>query len=425
MAPSESLSRKIRWIFILQGVAASVLVMIGTLYGSLLLRDMLLKQRLLAEVDRAWELVERSPDAVIPGNATFESYFVPAGDMPDEVPPDLRALAPGLHRITEGTRRLSYVSERAEGTLYVTMSPGTTDRIVKWISVLAVALAVLGIAFISWLGYRRCKRIVAPVSQLTDRVLAWDPRSPQSPRFDMGGAGGESTYEVAHLSDALASMSRRVEEYVDRERNFTRDASHELRTPVTVVRMAGDLLEGESLSPRGERSLRRIRQATQDMESLIDAFLVLARHPDVPVDSEDVQVQEIVHEEVAGAIKCLEGKDVKLHVALHADPQVHAPPRVLGVILSQLLGNACNFTQEGRVDVAVETDRVEIRDTGIGMDEDTMAHAFDPFWRADISDYTAKGMGLTIAQRLAERFGWSIALHSEPGRGTLAVLKFS
>ncbi len=424
MAPSESLSRKIRWIFILQGVAASVLVMIGTLYGSLLLRDMLLKQRLLAEVDRAWELVERSPDAVIPGNATFESYFVPAGDMPDEVPPDLRALSPGLHRINAETRQLSYVSGRAQGMLYVILSPGTTDRIVQWVSVLAVALSVLAIAFISWLGYRRCKRIVAPVSRLTDSVLAWDPRNPQPPRFQSAGSG-EGTYEVAHLSDALNSMSRRVEEYVDRERNFTRDASHELRTPVTVVRVAGDLLESEALTPRGERSLRRIRQATQDLESLIDAFLVLARHPDVPVDSEDLQVQEIVHEEVAAAVKCLEGKDVKLHVAIHADPEVHAPPRVMGVILSQLLRNACNFTEQGRVDVSLETDRIEIRDTGIGMDEDTMAHAFDPFWRADISDYTAKGMGLTIAQRLAERFGWSIALHSEPGRGTLAVLKFS
>ena len=425
MAPSESLSRKIRWIFILQGVAASVLVMLGTLYGSLLLRDVLLKQRLMTEVQRSWELIEQSPNPPLPRNATFESYFVPAGEMPDHVPPNLRPLTSGLHRSSTDTRRISYVSERADGTLYLSMSPGTTDRIVKWISVLAVAMSVLGIAFISWLGYRRCKRIVAPVSQLTDRVLAWDPRSPQPPQFDLGGPGGENTYEVAHLGDALASMSRRVEEYVDRERNFTRDASHELRTPVTVVRMAGDLLESETLSVRGERSLRRIRQATQDMESLIDAFLVLARHPDIPVDSEDVQVQDVVHEEAASAGKWLEGKDVTLRVMVNADPQVHAPPRVLGIIVSQLLRNACNFTTQGQVDMAIERDRVEIRDTGIGMDEDTIAHAFDPFWRADISDYTAKGMGLTIAQRLAERFGWSIALHSEPGRGTLAVLKFA
>lgn len=151
----------------------------------------------------------------------------------------------------------------------------------------------------------------------------------------------------------------------------------------------------------------------------------LARHPDVPVDSEDVSVQEVVHEEAANAREWLEGKPVNLVVLPTADPQIHSPPRVIGVIVSQLLRNACHFTDEGSVQIEVLGDRVEIRDTGIGMDEETMAKAFDPFWRADLSNYTAKGMGLTLAQRLAERFGWKVLLESQPGQGTLATLRFS
>ena len=68
---------------------------------------------------------------------------------------------------------------------------------------------------------------------------------------------------------------------------------------------------------------------------------------------------------------------------------------------------------------------VAVRDSGIGMDKETLARAFDPFWRADISDYTAKGMGLTIAQRLAERLGWSLRLESKLGEGTRATLQFA
>lgn len=425
MTPTETLSRKIRWIFIVQGVIASLLITLGTLYGSLFLRDILLRQQIAEEAGRLWTLVDADPQAALPHSAYYERYFVPARSMPDKVPPALRALPPGFHRMHDGTWRLAYVSERSEGTIYLNVAPGVTDNIVLWISILGVGLAVIGIAFISWLGYRRCKQIVAPVSQLADAVQAWDPRSPQLTRFDSPEVSGANTYEVAHLGDALASMSRRVEEYIDRERNFTRDASHELRTPVTVVRVAGDLLSTETLSPRGERSLRRLRQATDDMEVLIDAFLVLARHPDVPVDSEDVSVQEIVHEEAANAREWLEGKPVNLVVLPTADPQIHSPPRVIGVIVSQLLRNACHFTNEGSVQIEVLGDRVEVRDTGIGMDSDTLAKAFDPFWRADLADYTAKGMGLTLAQRLAERFGWKVLLESQRGQGTLATLRFS
>ncbi|MGY0505959.1 sensor histidine kinase [Luteimonas sp. e5] len=425
MAPQKSLSRKIRWIFILQGLIASVLVTAGTFYGSMLLRDSLLKQRLVNEVDRTWQLLAQDPRARLAESATIRSYFVPSGAMPDAVPPQLRALSPGLHNVHDGDWRVAYVSQRAEGVVFVQAAPGATDGLVARVAVLAALLSVLSVILLSLLGYRRCKRIVAPISRLTDRVLAWDPRRDQVVDYDVAELGGEGTYEVDHLGDALTRMSRRMLDHVERERDFTRDASHELRTPVSVVRVASDLLASEDLSPRGERSLRRIRDATGDMQELIDAFLILARHPDVPVESERVRVQDVAHEEAANVEYWLQGKDVRMLVLTTADPYIEAPPRVLGVIISQFLRNACRFTEQGSIELEVLADRLEVRDTGIGMDPETLARVFNPFWRADISDHTAKGMGLTVAQRLAQRFGWDIQLRSQPGHGTVAVLKFA
>ena len=100
--------------------------------------------------------------------------------------------------------------------------------------------------------------------------------------------------EARQLAQALHTLGERVEAFVARERNFTRDASHELRTPLTVIRVAADLLEAErELSPRGERSLRRIQRASRDMEQVIDAFLILAREADIEPQAEHFAVSDI------------------------------------------------------------------------------------------------------------------------------------
>jgi len=103
---------------------------------------------------------------------------------------------------------------------------------------------------------------------------------------------------------------------------------------------------------------------------------------------------------------------------------LHGPPRVLQVVVSNLVRNACNYTDEGRVDVYVENDRVRVRDTGIGMSAETMARAFEPFYRAEPERPQGTGLGLLIVKRLCDRFGWTITLTSEPGLGTEAVVVF-
>jgi signal transduction histidine kinase len=161
------------------------------------------------------------------------------------------------------------------------------------------------------------------------------------------------------------------------------------------------------------------------MEELVDAFLVLARHPDVPLDMEEIDIAEVVHEHAALALPLLEGKQVVIDVVEHAQPRVQAPLRVPGVMLAQLLRNACAHTDQGRIEVRIESDRIEVEDTGAGMDAATLARAFQPFFRGSESVVSSKGLGLHVVQRLAERLGWSVDLHSSPGAGTTATIRFA
>ena len=94
-------------------------------------------------------------------------------------------------------------------------------------------------------------------------------------------------------------------------------------------------------------------------------------------------------------------------------------------MLGNLLDHACTFTEQGRIVVTIDNDRVIVQDTGIGMAADVVQRAFDPFFRADPNAPEAKGLGLSIVRRLGERFGWPVTLESAPNTGTTAIIHFA
>ena len=415
----ERLHSQLLWVFALQALIASLLLALGLAYGGSYLRDRMLRDRMEAESAHMWAAIEREPQASLHAGAGIEAWLLPAHGLPA----GLRDLAPGFHSI-EGDNSYAFVSERGGRRLVLTMQSRAADRIVLYNTLLALLLGVTGIVAIAWLGYRSCKAAVAPVAQLAEDLSHWDPAAPAVHAFDRIGSG-QAVAEVEQLRTSLTAVAGRMHEYVEREHDFTRGASHELRTPLTVVRVATDLLGQESaLSDRGQRSLGRIGNAVREMGELIDVFLMLARHPDVPLERDDIDLAAIVHEQVTLAQPLLKGKPVRMEIVEHAQPQVQAPPRVPGVLIAQLVRNACEHTDAGRIEVLVEDDRIEVGDTGIGMDAATLARAFQPFFRGESPGVAGRGLGLHLARRLGERLGWTVELRSAPGVGTTATVRF-
>jgi signal transduction histidine kinase len=97
---------------------------------------------------------------------------------------------------------------------------------------------------------------------------------------------------------------------------------------------------------------------------------------------------------------------------------------VLGVMLSNLLRNACLYTEKGSITVRIGTDSVSVEDTGCGMSAEQLESAFTPFYRGGRVGVRGHGIGLTIVRRLSDRFGWPVHLVSDPGKGTEATIRF-
>lgn len=420
----KQLKSRIRDVFLLQGIIAAVLLVIGTFIGNQLMAEGLLRDRIRTESDRMWDLVQRDPAKPLPNGFGYQAWFVPTGMQPDTVPPQLRVTSPGFHRDPDGGSMV-YVGEHAEGRLYLRVEPAFASRLVQWSSILAAMLSLIAIATLSWLGHRRFQRMMAPLERLSHAAERWRPESTVSQELIEASAIREPLDEVERLRHALIDMTTRMDAFVRRERDFTRDASHELRTPLTVIRLAGDLLQGEEgLSARGGRAVQRIQSQSTQMEGLVDAFLLLARDPRLPMAVTETSLAEVVESEVEQARERLGSKPVVLRTQINAYPVIDAPARLPAVVLGQLLQNACDFTERGEIIVSVGTDRIEIRDTGVGMDDAALDRVFEPFFRADAGT-ESRGLGLNVVRRLVDRMGWTVALDSKPGVGTTAIVRFT
>ena len=421
----QGLPRKIRYAFVTQGLLLALAVVFGVSLVTLFTRDALVTQRLVVEAEGFWERQAAGGPRVLPSNRTMQGYFRPAQGGPP-VPPDIEGLPEGISYLY-ASHQAVLVQGGPGGVLYLVLRTNTVDRLMGSSALAMILLGLLVAVAITSLTYRKSRSIVLPVNRLAEEVSRWDPtHGDLTPPLASTSLSGEQSREVRALSQALNGLAARVAEFVQRERNFTRDASHELRTPLTVIRVASDMvLADPTLPPQGRRPIERIQRAARDMEAVVDAFLVLARESGVAPVSEHVDVAEVVREEVEKARPLLAGKPVELSLTVDAGPALFVPPSVLGVVVRNLLQNACHFTERGGVDVSVGHDRVVVRDSGIGMSADTLRHVYDPFFRADAFSPLGKGFGLTIANRLVRRFGWQLQLESVERQGTVATLRFT
>jgi signal transduction histidine kinase len=219
--------------------------------------------------------------------------------------------------------------------------------------------------------------------------------------------------EIGSLAQSFDAMLDRLEDGFARERQFISDASHELKTPLTVINANAQMLQRwADRDPQvREESLRAIGDESASLASMVNGMLLLAKAEsgdDIP--REPVALANVVADAVRGARGRAEEKGLELEfdAAAGEGPIVLGDSKLLGQLFTNLIDNAIKFTQTGRIDVslAVQDGRavVEIRDTGVGIDAEAMGRVFDRFFRADPSRNRAipgTGLGLAIVRSIA------------------------
>ena len=272
-------------------------------------------------------------------------------------------------------------------------------------------------------------RAIEPVETLINEVEAiTDGRSLH--RRLPSDLGNE---ELSRLGITLNAMIARLETSFSALRRFTADASHELKTPLTVLRADVERAMHPGTN-RGERmvALEEALQETARMADLVDSLLTLARADEGRFDIHrtPVELEPLVREVFETAVILGEDAGLTLSLSSLENGIVMCDRTRLRQLLLNLVTNAIKYTPRGgHVEVAVthktpEEIAIAVRDTGIGISAGDQAHIFDRFWRADrarsrASERGGFGLGLSIAQWIVQAHGGTINVQSRLGRGTI------
>lgn len=288
-----------------------------------------------------------------------------------------------------------------------------------------ILLAALGV------GWVLAKWALEPVGEMIDELEAiTDGRSLHR---RLPGAGLEETDdEIGRLANTLNAMMARLETSFAALRRFVADASHELKTPLTVMRAGVErALTDPRTAPEALVPLEETLQEVRRMTELVDALLTLAR-----VDEGRLELHREPTDLVALVAEVYEtaqmlGEEAGLTVALESPA---APVRAevdaarLRQLVLNLVTNAVKYTPDGgQVSLTLGATEhhatITVRDTGIGIAPGDLTHVFERFWRADAArsrtgDRPGIGLGLAIGKWIAEAHGGTLAVSSRPGRGS-------
>ncbi len=384
-----------------------------------LLEDEMLNRTLVRQMQQFKMDVANRPQIAPPSAGGLSGYVVRSAADRARLPREIADLSQGVHEDIEIQGRVYFVAVDALGTarLYLLLDTERVDALEADVVGVAILMGLVALGLATGLGLAMARAVMRPVAELADDVAHLDPT-----RRGQRLRNRYADREVGIIAAAFDDYMERLERVLEREQAFTEDASHELRTPLAIISSAAELLAEEpGLSATAAERILRIRRATGQMQSLIEALLFLARG-ESGGRPQQCALDQIVKEAVDVVSAGAAAKSLRVVVALEP-VAVNGAPVMVACVVNNLLLNAVNFTQSGAINVRLTPSELVVRDTGIGIPPQDLSRIFERRYRGAQS--RGLGLGLYLVSRICERLGWVIETESAEGSGTTFRIRLS
>ncbi|MDY0747457.1 ATP-binding protein [Paucibacter sp. R3-3] len=331
---------------------------------------------------------------------------------------------------------LGFTNVRANGTEYRVLSVQSGREVLQvaqdlavrqrlasrlaWRTVTPIALMLpVLMLVIGWVVSRSLAPVERVRRQLSRRAAA-----------DLAPVGEDDLpAEIRPMVHELNSLLGRVQQSFELQRNFVADAAHELRSPLTALKLQVQALQRAADEPTRALVQGRLAAGIERATHLVEQLLLLARQEAALTEPQALDLQALVRQVMGEQAATAQAREIDIGL-VHADElQVRGRADALRVLVRNLLDNAIKYTPSGgRVDVSLRAEggaaRLVVEDSGPGIREDERARVFDRFYRSASTQGTAvtgSGLGLAIVKSIADRHGATLTLDRSQTLGGLRV----
>ena len=376
----------------------------------------LLEQQTENEIDNIPKSLAANPQAILPQTSHLKSYL---DSRQDSLPPEwMRSLPPGDHHDIVIADQYYHVVVRdsAAGTIYLQYDITEIEASENMLNLIILAAWIALIILVIVLARSVSHWLADPVARLSEEVSKLDP--------DLRGVQLQTQFsndEVGSIAAAFDRYLRRMDEYVRKQQAFAAMASHELRSPMTIVQTSADLIEAQHQDKTTLKQVENIIRATRSMSDTVEALLQVTRDIKNQQAMEPVALRALVEEICQLIAPEVNIKKIRIQNHIPADVVLPASKTLLSVVCTNIIKNAVKHGGNSSIEIHWQAPELTVSDDGIGIDPQELDGLFEFAKKGQASQ--GYGIGLYVSKLICDHQSWGLNLQENTDGGTRATIK--
>lgn len=341
----------------------------------------------------------------------------------EHIPEEFNRLNPGTYEKVK-YKDQAYMIRVIESPQYKQVVAINITKIVRHeysIILFTLLLTILAVILITIITYHQLNRLINPLLEIAQGL---SKVSPDHGQLKIKHDAADKFDESAILVNEINKFVEKSQQFVNKEKEFFEIASHELRTPISAISGAMEIvLKHPETSPQIMHHLKRVSRITYEMEELTAMLLFLSRNKEkLDTYAENMDLAQEIPLIIEDHSHLCRNKELTIINEIKSSIYIKAPPQLLKVTLGNLLRNAIENSDRGTITLSYHKHTFIIDDPGHGMTAQEICALYTQMARNGTS--SKSGIGIDLTLKICHHYGWQLSFDSLKGQGTTALLKF-